>query len=138
MRDKYPVSTSQYGLGSVYGSYKTPLGTHAVVAKIGDGEPLLTRFVERRASGETVSLNPYATISRSDMICTRILWLTGLEPNLNQGGQRDSKHRCIYLHGTVDEKRIGRPSSIGCIRMRNQDVKELFDVLRVDSLVHIF
>ena len=96
------------------------------------------RFKARRASGEIASLNRYATISSNDVICTRILWLTGLEPGINQGGQHDSKRRCIYIHGTIDEKRMGRTSSIGCIRMRNQDLTELFDVLQVGSLVHIF
>lgn len=138
LQSQYAVSTSRYGLGSSYGSYRTPTGVHAVAEKIGQGEPLLMRFKARGASGEIVSLNPYTTISSNDVICTRILWLTGLEHGINQGGQRDSKRRCIYIHGTIDEKRIGRPSSIGCIRMRNQDLIELFDILQVGSLVHIF
>ena len=133
----YPVSTSRYGIGSVEDSYKTPQGVHRVAVKIGEGEPLYRCFEARRISGKIASLNPYATIGLEDTICTRILWLAGLEPRINQGGYHDSKRRYIYLHGTTDEKRIGRPSSIGCIRMKNLDVVEVFNILQKNSIVQI-
>ena len=105
--------------------------------KIGEGEPLYRRFKARQATDKIAALNLYATLSSEDAICTRILWLAGLEPKVNQGGYYDSQRRYIYIHGTTDEKRIGRPSSVGCIRMKNKDVVEVFDVLDCNSIVYI-
>ena len=133
----YPISTSRYGIAFIKDSYKTPSGVHQVAMKIGESEPLYRYFKARRATDKLASANPYATISKEDAICTRILWLAGLEAGINQGGYYDSMHRYIYIHGTTDEKRIGRPSSIGCIRMRNRDVIEVFDTLQQNSIVHI-
>ena len=133
----YPISTSRYGVGSTEDSCKTPQGAHRVAVKIGEGEPLYRRFKARQATDKIASLNPYTTISVEDAICTRILWLAGLEPKVNQGGYCDSQRRYIYIHGTTDEKRIGRLSSVGCIRMKNQDVADIFDVLECNSIVYI-
>lgn len=105
--------------------------------KIGEGQPLLRYFKARRTTNKIASVNRYATISKADTVCTRILWLGGLEPRINQGGYCDSERRYIYIHGTTDEKRIGRPSSIGCIRMKNLDVLKVFDTLQQNSIVYI-
>ena len=134
----YPVSTSRFGVGSEWGSYRTPAGMHYVAEKIGGNAPLMTRFSRRQASAEIVALNQLAGISDRDIIATRIIWLAGLEERINRGGRLDSMRRCIYIHGTVDEKRIGRPASLGCIRMRNYDVCEVFDTLQINSPVYIF
>ncbi len=133
----YRISTSRFGSGSRWHSFRTPLGAHRVREKIGDGCRPLTLFKGRKPAGGRTALNPLATISERDAVCTRILWLDGLERGRNRGGCFDSARRCIYIHGTADERRIGRPSSIGCIRMRNDDVLEVFDALGVDSLVYI-
>lgn len=131
----YPVSTSRFGVGSREHSFRTPLGAHRVRGKIGAGCRPLTLFKGRKETGACASLNPLATVSRRDAVCTRILWLDGLERRRNRGGCFDSARRCIYIHGTVDERRLGRPSSIGCVRMGNADVAELFDALSEGSLV---
>ncbi len=131
----YPVSTSRFGVGSKQHSFRTPLGAHRVRGKIGTGREPLTLFKGRRETRARATLNPLATVSKGDAVCTRVLWLDGLEPRRNRGGCFDSARRCIYIHGTVDERRLGRPSSIGCVRMGNVDVVELFDALAEDSLV---
>lgn len=133
LRACYPVSTSRYGLGGDEGSWRTPTGAHYVFKKIGDGEPLYSRFVARRPVGEIAE--PGA--GGGDAICSRILQLAGLEPRVNRGGGRDSLRRCIYIHGTVDEKRIGSPASVGCVRMKNDDIVALFGQLAPGSLVYI-
>ena len=132
----FPVSTSRFGTGTMQNSFRTPLGAHCVVLKIGADRPLLTRFVGRRAQGKA-DLNTLNCIGDNDTICTRILWLTGLQQGYNKGGFFDSMRRYIYIHGTTDEKRIGVPSSLGCIRMRNHDVCKVFEVLQQGSLVYI-
>lgn len=132
----YPISTSRFGTGTIWHSYRTPLGVHCVAQKIGAASSLLTRFKARRRQGKA-KLNPLPTISSEDAVCTRILWLDGLENRYNRNGFLDSLRRCIYIHGTIDEKRIGRPSSLGCIRMRNTDVCRVFDLLENNSLVCI-
>ncbi len=132
----YPVSTSRFGTGSILHSCWTPLGMHYVAAKIGDRAPLMTCFVGRVRRG-TAKVNPLATVSSEDTICTRILWLAGLEYRRNQGHFLDTMHRYIYIHGTVDEQRIGRVASCGCVRMSNIEVCKVFDILSVNSLVYI-
>lgn len=133
----YRISTSRFGTGSRQNSLHTPLGAHRVCEKIGEGYATLTLFRGRKAVEERAQLNPLATISRVDAVCTRILWLEGLEPGYNLGGCFDSRRRFIYIHGTVDERRIGIPSSIGCIRMRNDSVIKVFAALATGSLVYI-
>jgi len=123
----YPISTSHHGLGGKEGSYKTPLGKHRICAKIGAGEPLGEVFVGRLPQGYQAEILDDERRSEGDSITSRILWLEGLEPGLNQGEGCDSKQRYIYIHGTAEEGLIGQPVSIGCVRMKNSDVIELFE-----------
>ncbi len=132
--DEYPVSTAANGPGQLEGSFCTPTGWHRICDKIGAGEPLGRVFRGRRPTGDCVSPEQYD--GENDVIASRILRLEGLEPGHNRGGNCDSRARYIYLHGTPDEARIGRPVSQGCIRLRNADIVELFDRLRVgDALL---
>lgn len=131
----YPVSTSRYGMGQLQGSHQTPYGFHRIAEKIGAGEPCGRVFRARQPSDEICL--PDAFKSDEDVITTRILWLQGLEPGFNREGEVDSYDRYIYIHGTSDEAHIGQPASIGCIRMKNPDVLDLFDQLEVDDLVII-
>lgn len=136
LRASYPVSTARLGLGADWHSFRTPPGAHRVASKIGAGAPLYARFAGRRPTGAVARPNPLPTIG-ADAVCTRALWLDGLEPGKNLGGRRDSRSRHIYIHGTPDEKRVGRPASHGCVRMTNRHVRVLFDELREGSLVHL-
>ena len=133
----FPVSTSRFGSGCLADSLRTPTGVHQVLDKLGSGQPLMSLFRQRRCDGSQARLNPLAAISRNEAICTRIIRLGGLERGHNQGGYVDSYKRFIYIHGTIDEKRVGRPASIGCIRMRNHDVCELYKQLQIGSLVYV-
>ena len=101
---KYPCSTSRFGIGQIEGSNCTPLGLHRIAEKIGGGEPAGTVFKERQIVGHVSDLGVSA-----GKITTRILWLEGLEPGFNQGGNRDTHERSIYIHGTGDQDSIGRP-----------------------------
>jgi len=134
---EYPVSTARNGTGQRYGSGCTPLGRHKVRIKIGDGAPVNTVFVGRRPTGEIYSPELAERHPERDWILTRVLWLTGAEPGFNRGGECDSLRRYIYVHGTPDSEPMGKPASHGCIRMRNADLVELFDMLPVGSEVLI-
>lgn len=125
---RYRVSTSRNGAGELNGSYCTPRGKHIVRAKIGAGQPLNTVFVERRPSGEIYSPELARRFPDRDWILTRILWLSGCEPGFNRLGKVDTMRRCIYIHGSPESVEMGKPGSIGCIRMRNRDIVELFDL----------
>ena len=125
---RYRISTSKHGAGELNGSYCTPRGRHIVRAKIGAGEPLNAVFVERRPTGEIYSAELAGRFPGRDWILTRILWLSGCEPGFNRLGKVDTMRRCIYIHGSPDNAEMGKPGSIGCIRMRNQDIVELFDL----------
>ena len=133
----YPVSTSRYGTGSAEGSYKTPLGSHRVARKIGAGASPMTVFKDRVPTGSIAALDLSREGSKVDLITSRILWLEGLEPGKNRGPGIDSFDRFIYIHGTNSEGRIGSPASIGCIRMRNADVIELFDLVPAGTAVTV-
>jgi len=133
----YPISTSRYGLGGEEGSYKTPLGKHRICAKIGAGEPCGTVFVGRKSQGYQAEILADQSRSEGDSITSRILWLEGLEAGLNRGVGCDSKQRYIYIHGTAEEGLIGQPVSIGCVRMKNSDVIELFEQISEGDLVLI-
>jgi hypothetical protein len=124
-------STSRFGLSQVEGSNGTPLGLHRVVEKIGGGWPAGTVFKGRKPIGYTWQGMPEAKIT------TRILWLEGLEPGFNRGGNVDSHARYIYFHGTGDETTIGRPASCGCIHLAANDLIPLFDKLPSGTLVWI-
>jgi predicted GNAT family N-acyltransferase len=125
---RYPVSTARNGAGELMNSYRTPRGRHLVRAKIGAGLAPNTVFVRRRPTGEVWSPALAEQFPGRDWILTRILWLSGTEPGLNRLGDVDTMRRYIYLHGSPDGVPMGTPGSIGCIRMRNHDIVELFDL----------
>jgi hypothetical protein len=128
---KFRCSTSRFGISQVEGSNGTPLGLHRVAEKIGGGWPVGTVFKGRQPVGFTWQGMPDAKIT------TRILWLEGLEPGFNRGGNVDSHARYIYIHGTGDETTIGRPMSWGCIHLSDDDLIPLFDKLPGGTLVWI-
>lgn len=133
----WPVSTAANGVGEESGSCCTPRGEHVVRAKIGAGMPLNSVFVGRRPTGEVYSPELGAAEPERDWILSRILWLSGREPGVNRLGSRDSMRRYIYIHGTPDEHFAPVPMSHGCIRMRNQDLLELFDLVPAYTPVEI-
>jgi L,D-transpeptidase YbiS len=121
----YPVSTSRFGIGTEEGSMKTPTGRFRVAEKIGGGLPSDAVFQSR------VPLKPGDPLpSTEDLVMSRILWLDGLDEH-----NANTRDRFIYIHGTKHEDKIGNPASHGCVRMRNQDVVELFDL--VDEGAHV-
>jgi L,D-transpeptidase YbiS len=134
---RYPVSTGLAGPGEVNGSGCTPRGLHRVRLRIGGGCPAGTVFVRRRPTGEVYGPALEATQPGRDWILTRILWLTGLEPGLNRGGDCDTLRRFVYIHGCADSAPMGVPLSHGCIRMRNADIVQLFDLVPNGALVEI-
>lgn len=134
---QYSISSAENGVGCEKNSGKTPLGRHLVRAKIGEGEPINTVFVGRRPTGEIYTEALGQQFPNRDWILTRILWLSGQEPGENRLGQVDSMQRYIYIHGTPDSEPMGIPKSHGCIRMRNQDIKELFDMIPLHTSVDI-
>ena len=131
------MSSSHYGVGSAHGSLRTPLGKHAIAEKIGAGAPPGTVFKGRQPSSARLLVADWSSPHGEDMILSRILWLQGLQTGINSGSGVDSKERYIYIHGTHQEHLIGHPASIGCIRMRNSEVIELFDAVRVGTGVWI-
>jgi lipoprotein-anchoring transpeptidase ErfK/SrfK len=133
--DDFRVSTARNGPGERMGSECTPRGLHIVRAKIGEGAPLGSIFVGRRATGECFHPRLRARYPDRDWILTRILWLSGLEPGRNRLGDVDTMRRLIYIHGCPDDTVLGAPGSHGCIRMRNTDVVELFDRVPVGTPV---
>jgi hypothetical protein len=124
----YPVSTSKFGLGDSRGSYRTPLGRLEVADKIGDGVAVGTVFKDRHRTGETIPIDAPGR----DPIVTRIIWLRGLEAQNANAFSRD-----IYIHGTPEERNIGRRASYGCIRMRSNDIIKLYDVIGRGAQVSI-
>lgn len=123
---EYPVSTSKFGLNDKPGAYGTPLGRHEIVAKIGQGVKPGSVFKSRQLTGEV--LKPDAP--GRDPIVTRIMWLRGMESQ-----NKNAYGRCIYIHGTAEERNIGRPVSYGCIRMKSRDVVDVFDRTSIGSNV---
>ncbi|MBI2772197.1 MAG: L,D-transpeptidase [Burkholderiales bacterium] len=134
---RYPISTAVRGTGCLQGSYCTPTGKHRVRLKIGDGCPAGTVFRGRRSTGEVFTPALAASHGDRDWILSRVLWLDGLEPGHNRGGRLDTLRRFVYIHGTADEHLIGQAASHGCVRMRNSDVVELFDLVPPGTVVHI-
>lgn len=134
---RYSVSTARNGAGEQSGSYKTPRGKHLIRAKIGAGQPENAVFVRRRPTGELWSPEFAVANPGRDWILTRILWLSGREPGFNRGGEVDTMRRYVYLHGSPDAADMGTPGSIGCVRMRNHDIVELFDLVPPYTLVDI-
>ena len=137
LKRQYPVSTSRYGIGSKAGSNRTPLGLHYIRRKIGAGAESGTIFRARKSTGRKASIEHRPIVTGDDYVTSRIMWLSGLEAGKNRGKDVDSYSRYIYIHGTHEEGLIGQPASHGCIRMRNQDVIELFKNIRSRTLVRI-
>ena len=135
--NSYPISSSEYGIGSEAGSNKTPLGTHTISNKFGDGAEIGAVFKARSNTGRVTKIYTDKTNVEEDLVTTRIMWLQGMEPGRNKGNGIDSHARYIYIHGTPEEGLIGGPASHGCIRMKNQDVVELFDVVQEGTFVEI-
>ena len=133
----YVVSTAKNGAGERNGSFCTPRGRHIIRAKIGAGYPENTVFVGRRASGERYTPELGTRFPGRDWMLTRILWLSGSEPGINRLGDVDTMRRFIYIHGSPDSVELGKPGSIGCIRMRNSDVVELFGLVGAGTPVNI-
>ncbi|MSQ72119.1 MAG: L,D-transpeptidase [Betaproteobacteria bacterium] len=134
---RYDVSTSRNGPGELSGSFCTPRGRHVIRARIGADQPVNTIFVRRRPTGEIWTPELGAAHPGRDWILTRILWLSGCQPGFNRLGTVDTMRRFIYLHGSPDSVEMGKPGSIGCIRMRNSDLLELFDRVVVGTEVEI-
>jgi hypothetical protein len=137
LREQFVVSTSRYGPGEREGSGCTPRGRHVIRAKIGAGLPCGAVLLGRRPSGEIWSLALAALYPRRDWILSRILWLSGREPGRNRLGNVDSMRRFIYIHGAPETEPMGVPFSHGCIRMRNDDVIRLFDLVAAGTEVDI-
>ncbi len=133
----YSVSTAKNGVGERNGSFCTPRGRHIIRAKIGGGVPVNTVFVGRRPTGERYTPQLGAQFPGRDWILTRILWLSGCERGFNRLGEVDTMRRYIYIHGSPDSVAMGMPGSIGCIRMRNSDIVELFDLVEAGTAVEI-
>lgn len=134
---RYSISTAKLGAGEMEGSFKTPRGRHRIVEKIGADLPERAVFVSREFTGEIYSADLAAQHPTRDWVLTRILWLSGMQPGFNHGGNVDSQQRYIYIHGCPDTKPMGIPDSIGCIRMRNHEVIELFEKVTVGTEVII-
>lgn len=131
---EYAVSTAKAGVGSMSGSNKTPPGMHRIAAFFGSNAALGQVFKSRRAvRGRVLPESEWRTDGGEDLVTTRILWLDGLEPGVNKGGNVDSKARCIYIHGTNQEHLLGVPASHGCIRMSNRDVVKFYDYAKEHS-----
>ena len=134
---RYAVSTSRNGAGEKHGSFCTPRGEHIVRAKIGAGQPVNTVFVRRRSTGEIWTPELAGRFPGRDWILTRILWLSGCEPGKNRMGDVDTMRRYIYIHGSPDAFEMGKPGSIGCVRMHNRDILELFELVPAGTQVSI-
>ena len=124
----YDVSTSKFAISATEGTNGTPLGKHEIAKKIGGGQPKGMKFKHRKPTGEVVPVNAPGR----DPIVSRILWLKGLEDR-----NRNTYERFIYIHGTPEEKNIGSPASYGCVRMRSNDVMELYDIVGTGAAVDI-
>ena len=134
---EYSVATAKNGVGQQFGSECTPLGEHRIRAKIGQDYALNTVLVGRRPTTEIYSEALAIAQPQRDWILSRIMWLCGEQLTVNRGGSVDTMRRYIYIHGAPDSHQMGVPSSHGCIKMRNTDVIELFDLVDVGTPVSI-
>ena len=125
---RYSISTSKFGMGDSAASYRTPLGTLFVSAKVGDRLPAGAVIKNRIPTGEMVAVDAPGR----DAIVSRVIWLRGMEAQ-----NQKARGRCIYIHGTPEERRIGNPASFGCIRMRSRDVIDLYDRVHIGTHVVI-
>ena len=133
----YLISTALKGIGQNKNSFQTPIGTHYIRAKIGKDLPSLSIFEARRPTGRIWNKEDAESYPNQDWVLSRILWLSGKELGVNRLGSLDTMQRFIYIHGTPDESQLGEPFSHGCIRMSNDDVIELFDLVSAGTIVHI-
>lgn len=131
------ISTAKKGLGQEIHSEKTPEGLHQIKQMIGSNLPKDAILREREYSGEIATIYTDETDVEDDFVTSRIMWLEGLESGINRGGNVDSYSRYIYIHGTPEEGLIGKPASHGCVRMKNSEVIELFDLVQVNTPVLI-
>lgn len=131
------VSTSRRPPSNVKNSLGTPRGLHEIAERIGAGQPPGMVFTSRRPTGRHFSEVLEREPENDNLITSRILWLRGLEPGVNRGGNVDTHGRYVYIHGTNHEDRIGEPLSAGCVLMRNLDIVELYDQVRAGDLVWI-
>lgn len=127
LRESFSISTSKFGLGTEPGSYRTPLGKFVISDKIGDGQPEGMQFKSREPIGRVSAMG-----GEDDLILTRILWLSGLDPE-----NANTHDRYIYIHGTNQEDQLGAPASHGCIRMKNTDICRLYDLVPAGTPVEI-
>ncbi len=132
---EYAVSTASNGPGEQMDSECTPRGEHVISEKIGDGQPENMVFVGRQPTGEIYTPALRQQFPDRDWILTRILWLSGCVDGKNRGGDVDSHDRFIYIHGAPDDVDMGTPGSRGCIRMRNADIIELYNLVSVSDTV---
>lgn len=137
VRREYRISTGKAGVGELSGSFQTPRGRHLIRAKIGAGAEENTIFVGRRPTGELWSPAFEQQHPGRDWVLTRILWLSGCERGRNRLGCVDTMRRYIYIHGAPEHADMGTPASHGCIRMRNADIVELFDLVPAYTPVDI-
>lgn len=149
VKNIYDISSSKFGIGNLNNSYQTPLGLHTINDKIGANMPINTIFKGRKTLDggmtiEDLAKPEYTNFKKKhfeefdDLITSRILWLKGCEEGVNLGGDVDTYKRFIYIHGTAHEQLIGQVASYGCIRMRNQDVIELFNLVDEGNFVYIY
>ena len=134
---QYEISGAALGAGNQSGSNQTPLGLHRIKEKHGDDVPLGGIMKSRQFTGEVARIYTDPTDVEEDHVTTRVLWLEGMEPGKNKGGNVDSYQRYIYIHGTPEEGLIGQPASHGCIRMYNEEVIELYNASETGRLVLI-
>ena len=134
---EYSVSTSKKGGGEFADSFQTPRGRHVVRAKIGDKAVEGTVFRGRRTTGEIYSEELAHQEPNRDWVLTRILWLSGTEVGKNRLGSVDTMRRFIYIHGTPYTNKLGEPASVGCIRMNNIDITELYELVPIGTVVEI-
>ncbi|MFO7896376.1 MAG: L,D-transpeptidase [Candidatus Cloacimonadales bacterium] len=134
VKKQYPISSSKYGIGNRRNSYQTPLGQHFVCEKMGENAPLNGILRAGKYQGEVAE---NVSDVQADLITTRVLRLRGLQTGINLGGEVDSERRGIWIHGTAQESRIGSAASHGCIRLRNSDMLELYNLVEIGSRVEI-
>jgi len=135
--NSFDISSAANGSGQMMGSECTPMGKHVIRAKIGDGQPVNTIYRGRRPTGEIYQPGMCEQQPDRDWILTRILWLSGCEQGFNRLGDVDSMRRYIYIHGTPDEVDLTVPGSKGCIRIKNNDLLKLFDLVSPGTKVEI-
>ena len=132
----YVISTSKRPPSNVKNSLGTPSGLHAIAERIGSGQPPGIVFKSRVPTGYHFNELPDSA-THPNLITSRILWLRGLEPGVNQGGEVDTYERYVYIHGTNHEDRLGTPQSAGCVLMNNLDIIALYEQVRAGDLVWI-